>query len=670
MRLVGLSAFLLLLLWSATGAAQQEPRPPAVPLEPVQASTLDSQPVYRAHALAMHGTPKYAPDFTHFDYVNPNAPKGGTMRLGAEGTFDSFNPWNGKGNAASPGAESLMASSDDEAFTMYCLVCEEIIWPEDRSWVEFMINPAARWHDGTAITAEDVVFSFNTLREKGAPFYQYYYGGAGEARVLSERHVRFDFSDVGNRELPLIIGQMVLLPKHYWEGRDFSATTLEPPLTGGPYRIADFEPGRFYEIERVEDYWAAGHPVQRGQNNFDRIRVDYYFDTTAIRQALKGGLIDYREENQAKAWALDYDIAVVRDGWLRKETIANEIPAGMQGFVMNSRRPLFQDKLVRRALAYAFDFEWTNRNLFFDQYSRSYSYFSNSEMAATGLPEGRELEILEEYRGRLPEEVFSQPYEPPGTDGTGWPRDNLIKAMELLNQAGWEVRDFKLVNRETGEPFQFEVLLVSQAFERIVLPFVRNLARLGIDARVRLVDQSQYINRFRAFDFDMLVFTFGQSDSPGNEQRSYFSSDAADQPNSRNVAGIKDPVVDELIERLIRAQTREELVATVKAMDRVLLHGHYVIPQWFLGSDRILYWDKFSRPPEPTRHGSSTSWWWYDEVKAAALDARQPQVAESAAAEEGPAASGDGPGWFFWVGLILFALIAIRVGLTRRTRAS
>jgi microcin C transport system substrate-binding protein len=661
-----LFALAVLCLGASQAFAQADdtpPRPPAVPLEAVEAQPLDSQPIYRAHAIAMHGRPKYDGEFEHFDYINPDAPKGGRLRLGAEGTFDTFNPWNGKGNPISPGGQSLMVGSDDEAFTMYCLVCDEIIWPEDRSWVEFTMNPDARWHDGEPITVDDVIFSFNTLREEGAPFYRYYYGGAGEAVKVAEDRVRFNFADEGNRELPLIIGQMALIPKHYWEDRDFTATTLEPPLTSGPYRISDFEPGRFYVQARVEDYWGADHPTEVGQNNFDEIRTDYYFDTTAIRQALKAEEIDYRIETQAKAWALDYEIAAVEDGWLNKVVVPDSIPAGMQGFFMNTRRPLFKDAGVRRALAYAFDFEWTNRNLFFGQYERTESYFANSEMASSGLPEGRELEILEDYRGRVPEEVFTTPYAVPTTNGEGWPRDNLIAAMDILNEAGWELRDFKLVNQETGRPFEFEILLVSQAFERIVLPFVRNLSRLGIEARVRLVDQSQYINRVREFDFDMIVFSARQSDSPGNEQRTYFSSEAADQPNSRNVAGIKDPVVDELIERIIRAHSREELVATVRAMDRILLWGHYVVPQWYFGGSRILYWDKFSQPPEPTRHGTSYNWWWFDEEKAAALEERAPVEPQAE-----PSAEDSGPNWVLWAGIAFFAILVLWINRKPKQR--
>lgn len=573
-----------------------------------------------SHAIAMHGDPKYPADFPHFDYVNPNAPKGGTLRIAAQGTFDSFHPFIPKGNAANTGSvETLLTSSADEPFTEYGLIAESLEYPADRSWVIFNLRPEARWHDGEPITTDDVVWSFETLVAKGSPAYRFYYGSVAGAEKLGPRRVRFTFNEKGNRELPLIVGQLSILPKHFWEGRDFEKTTLEPPLGSGPYHVSEYEAGRYYIQERVEDYWGKDLAVNIGLHNFDRIRVDYYRDDTAIRLALKSGDIDYREENQSKAWAVDYDVPVVNKGWLNKELIRHRLPTGMQAFVMNTRRDVFSDIKVREALAYAFDFEWTNKNLFFGQYTRTESYFSNSELASRELPQGEELEILDRYRDRLPERVFSETYRAPSTDGSGWPRANLRKAFAVLREAGWVVREQKLVNEKTGQQMRFEILLVSPAFERIVLPMTRNLQRLGIDARVRLVDQTQYINRLRSFDFDMFIFTWGQSDSPGNEQRNYWSSAAADNPSSRNFAGIRDPVVDELIELVITAPTRESLVARTRALDRVLLAGFYVIPNWHIRADRVLHWDKFSRPAMATKNGVMTSRWWYDDVKAQAL---------------------------------------------------
>ena len=598
-RITGL--LLIVLLFAVGGSALAAPKP--------------------MHAIAMHGSPKYGPAFSHFDYVNPDAPKGGTLRLAVNGTFDSFNSFIPRGNpGAGSSIETLLTSSADEPFTEYGLIAESLEVPDDRSWVIFTLRPGARWHDGKPITVEDVIWSLQTLKTKGQPFFRFYYGSVVRAEKVGPRRVKFTFSEKGNRELPLIVGQMPILPKHYWQGRDFERTTLEPPLGSGPYRIASFEPGRYIITERVKDYWGKDLAVNKGQDNFERIRYDYYRDDTVIRQALKAGDIDFREENQAKAWALDYDVPAVRKGWLKKEEIRHYSPTGMQAFVYNTRRDIFKDWRVRKALSCAFDFEWTNKNLFFGQYTRTESYFSNSELAARGLPSGEELKILERYRGRIPEAVFTTPFKAPSTDGSGWPRDNLREAFKLLEQAGWVVRDMKLVNVRTGRPFEFEILLVSPAFERIVLPFVRNLKRLGIDARVRLVDESQYINRLRSFDFDMIITGWGESESPGNEQRSFWTSAAADSPAARNYAGIKDPVVDELVELVIKAPDRESLVARTRALDRVLLYGYYVIPNWHLRMQRILYWDKFSRPQVTPRTGTSISYWWFDEAKAARLE--------------------------------------------------
>ena len=574
------------------------------------------------HGLALHGEPRYDAGFQHFDYVNPVAPKGGTIRLAAQGTFDSFHEFIPKGNAADGLGllyDQLFVNSADEPFTAYGLIAQCIEIPEDRSWVVFTLRPDARWHDGRPITADDVIWTFETLITKGPPSFRFYYASVAGAEKLDEHRVRFTFKEKGNRELPLIIGQMSVLPRHYWRNRDFSRTTLTPPLGSGPYRIVSFEPGRNVVFERVPDYWGADLPVHRGQYNFHRIRYDYYRDATVIREALKAGEIDYRLENQAKAWAMDYDVRAVRQGWLIKEAVPHGRPAGMQAFVMNTRRPVFADRKVRQAISLAMDFEWINENLFFGQYTRTQSYFANSELAATGLPSDDELAILEPHRQRLPTDVFTTPYRAPATDGSGWTRENLLRAAALLHEAGWVIRDMKRVRAKTGEPLAFEILLVSNQFERIVLPFARNLKRLGIAVSVRLVDSSQYINRLRAFDFDMFVGVWGQSDSPGNEQRNYWSSASAHSPAARNFAGIRDKVVDELIELLIKSPDRPALVTRTRALDRVLLHGHYVVPNWHHTADRLLYWNKFSRPEHTAPSGISLHRWWYDEGKAARL---------------------------------------------------
>ena len=578
--------------------------------------------VLRAHAISMFDseTPRYPAGFRHFDYVNPDAPKGGSLRLASQGSFDSFHPFIPKGNAVSTGAvETLLVTSADEPFTGYGLIAESIEWPRDRSWVIFHLRPQARWHDGTPITAEDVAWSFETLVSQGNPQYRFYYSAVASAEALDAARVRFTFSESNNRELPLIVGQLPILPKHYWATRDFGATTLEPPLGSGPYQIREFEAGRFTIRERIEDYWGRDLAVRRGMQNFQTIRTDFFRDATPIRLALKAGDIDYRLENQAKAWAEDYNVSVVDKGWLKKELVANRRPTGMQAFVMNTRREQFSDPRVREALALAFDFEWTNRNLFNGQYTRTRSYFSNSDLAARGKPEGEELAVLEPFRGQVPEAVFGEAYAPPMTDGSGWLRENLRRANALLQDAGWAVQDLQLVNAKTGAPFRFEILLVSPAFERIVLPYVRNLKRLGIEAKVRLVDENQYINRFRQFDFDMMVWVWGQSETPGNEQYEYWSQAAADSAGSRNLAGVRDPVVDELIGLMLRSDSREQLNQRTRALDRVLSWGHYVVPHWHIRADRILYWDKFGRPETPVRTGVMTDRWWFDAERASAL---------------------------------------------------
>jgi microcin C transport system substrate-binding protein len=621
-----------------------------------------------SHAIAMHGEPKYGPGFKHFDYVNPNAPKGGELRLAADGTFDSFHPFIPRGTAADGSAmvfESLLTGSADEPFTEYGLLAETVEVPKDRSWVAFTLRREARWHDGRPVTVEDVIFSLETLRKQGAPFFRFYYQSVVKAEKTGERTVRFTFAKGDNRELPLIAGQLPILPRHYWEGRDFSRTTLEPPLGSGPYKVGAFETGRYVVFERVTDHWARDLPVNRGQNNFERIRYDYFRDPTVIREAVKAGSVDFWPENQAKAWAVDYDTPAVRRGWLKLKAFDNDRPAGMQGLVMNMRRPVFADPRVRHAMAHAFDFEWSNRALFFGQYKRSESYFSNSELAAEGLPGAEELKLLQPWRGKIPNEVFEREYRAPATDGSGWPRENLRRAFALLAQAGWEVRDMRLVNAKTGEPFSFEILLVSAGFERIVLPFVRNLARLGIDARVRVVDSSQYVNRVRAFDFDMFVASWGQSNSPGNEQRDFWGSNAAKSPGSRNYSGIAHPAVDALIDQLIAAPDRESLVTRTRALDRLLLWNHMVVPNWHAGNDRLVFWDKFGYPEPPPRNGTSTSFWWYDPQKAAAIGQA---IAADPKALKGGGAGKSSVAWFAALaGLLAVGWFLVRRAIRRTT---
>ena len=565
------------------------------------------------HGLAMHGQPKYPAGFAHFDYVNPDAPKGGELRLADLGPFDSLNPFITKGqtpDGATLPFDTLMESAADEPFSEYGLIAETVETPPDRAWVTFTLRPQARWHDGRAITADDVMFSFDILRNRGAPHFRFYYAGVERVEKLGERAVRFVFKPGDNRELPLILGQLPILPRHYWQGRAFDETTLEAPLGSGPYRIAKFEPGRFILYERVPDYWAKDLPTQKGRYNFDRIRYDIYRDSTVALEALKAGEYDLRAENEAKKWATAYgDWSAVKAGRAVLREYRHQMPSGMQGYAFNLRRPLFFDLRVRHALALAFDFEWTNRNLFYGQYARTNSYFDNSELAGRGLPAADELALLEPLRAQVPPEVFTQAFQSPVTDPDLGIRPNLRRAMALLEQAGWRVADGKLVDRN-GQPFRFEILLSSPAFERITLPFARNLARLGIDASVRTVDPTQYVNRVRGRDFDMIVQSWGQSLSPGNEQSMFWSSTAADQPGSGNVGGIRDPAVDRLVDAVIAAPDRTRLVAATRALDRVLSWNWYVIAQWHSPITRVAYWDKFGQPDGIPLQGWQLFTWW------------------------------------------------------------
>ncbi len=583
-----------------------------------------------AHAMAMHGQPKYGPAFPHFDYVNPGALKGGEDVRRGIGTFDSLNPFIIQGNPAGGVGliyDSLTTSSADEPFTQYCVLCLTMEVPEDRSWVEYELRDDAKWHDGRDITPADVIFSFEVLREKGAPFYRFYYRDIATVEQTGPRKVKFSFGDAQNPELPLIIGQLPILPAHYWESRDFSKPTLEVPLGSGPYRIADVKTGRSITLERVPDYWGRSHPTNIGRNNIDTLRFEYFRDPGVSRIALVSGDLDRMRENSSKAWATEYtDTRPVQDGKLILKEFPHQRTAPIQGFVFNLRKPMFQDRLVRQALTLAFDFEWSNKNLFYGAYARTDSFFDNSDLGSRGLVEdadAEEREILERFRGQLPEEVFTAEYRPPATDGSGTRgiRQNLRKAAGLLEEAGWVIRDGKRVNAETGEPFEFEILLGSQTFERIALPYARNLERLGIDASVRVVDASQYRERTDQFDYDMISGIWGQSESPGNEQLEYWSSDAAGRPGSRNYIGIEDPVIDELIELVVTAPNRESLIQRTRALDRALVWGNYVIPHWHITSDRIVYWDRYGIPETIPRQGVQLDTWWIDPDRAADIRA-------------------------------------------------
>lgn len=575
------------------------------------------------HAIALHGTPKYGPDFEHVEYVNPEAPKGGTIKSHVVGTFDSLNPFIIKGTPAAglnfirSGLvyQSLMQNAWDEPFTLYGVLAESIEVPEDRSWVAFNIRPEAKWNDGKPVTAEDVVWTFNTLTSKGTPFFKAYWHDVTNVTAESDKRVKFEFGVKGNAELPLIIAEMSILPKHFWEGKTFDQSSLEKPLGSGPYEVGEIDPGRAITYTRLDDWWGKDLPFFKGMYNFDKIEYDYYRDSNVALEAFFAGEYDVKLENTAKLWAQAYDAPPVKDGRISKEEIENQRPSGMQAFVYNIRRPLFQDPKVREALSYAFDFEWSNKQFAFGTYTRTDSYFENSELASSGLPSAEELALLEPHRGKIPDEVFTKTYAPPISDGSGNNRANLRTAMKLLDEAGWKL-GADGIREKDGQRLEFEILDSNPVFERWVLPFLKNLERIGVKANFRVVDTAQYQNRMTAFDFDMTISVFGQSGSPGNEQRDFWGSDKADLSGSRNYIGIKDPAVDDLIGQIIQAKSREDLVIKTRAMDRILLWNHYVIPMWHYPKWRIAYWNKLQRPQ--TLSGISpliTDTWWSTKVE-------------------------------------------------------
>jgi microcin C transport system substrate-binding protein len=593
-------------------------------LQPIAA--VASEPLKKHHALSLVGEPAYPPDFTHFDWVNPDAPKGGRVREMAFGTFDSTNPFSVKGNpVASIGLlyDSLLAASPDEASTSYGLIAEWVSYPDDFSSATFQLRPEARFHDGKPITPEDVIFSLEALK-KVHPHFAAYYKNVVKAEKVGDSQVRFVFDVTGNRELPLILGQLMILPKHYWEGkgsngepRDLAKSTLEIPVGSGPYRIKELDPGRSITYERVKNWWAKDLPVSKGQWNFDEIKLVYFRDPVPAFEAFKTGELDYWEEGSAKSWATRYDFDAVKRGQVVRERVPVVHVAPMQAFAMNVRRPQFQDRRVRQAFNLAFNFEWANKNLFYDEYKRVGSYFDGSPLKASGLPQGRELEILEEVRNQVPPEVFTTEWRNPvnaGPDEDG--RKHMAMAAKLIADAGYVLKDGVLTNA-AGVQLKAEFLNIQPDFERIILPYIGQLQKLGIKASVRTVDAAQYAGRVDKFDFDIMVKSFRQSESPGNEQRDFWGSAAADKDGSANVIGIKDPAVDKLIDKIILSKDRAELVAATHALDRVLLWNHYVVPQWYSPYQRIATWNVFARPAKlPTRNVSFLQVWWWDEGKA------------------------------------------------------
>lgn len=583
------------------------------------------------HAVALHGTPKYAADFTHLDYVNPDAPKGGTLKQHVIGSFDSLNPFIVKGEPAAGMSfirsglfyESLMQNSSDEPFTLYGIIAKDITIADDKSWVRFTLRDEATWHDGKPIIADDVIWTFDTLREKGQPFFKAYWGDVLEVVALSDKSVEFRFKVKGNAELPLIIAEMSILPKHYWtaEGRDFGKTSLDSPVASGPYKIGKIDAGRSIEYVRNPDWWGKDLPFFKGMNNFDRVVFDYYKDQSVAHEAFLSGDYDVKIEGIAKTWKENYTVPKERAKKLKKEEIHNSRPAGMVAFIYNIRRDVFQDVLVREALAYGFDFEWSNKQFAYGDYVRTQSYYENSPLASTGLPSEAELAFLNPHKDKIPSRVFTQEYQAPITDGSGNLRANLRTGMQLLEDAGYDriggdgVR-YKILADGTQRKLKFEILHYLPTYKRWVLPFVKNLRRMGVDANFRiLTDASSFQRRMDDFDFDMIIGAFGQSSSPGNEQREFWGSDKADIKGSRNYIGIKDPVIDEMVTGIIHAESREDLVTKTRAMDRILLANHYVIPMWHYPYWRIAYWDHIKRPENLSGISPmiTQTWWHADE---------------------------------------------------------
>jgi microcin C transport system substrate-binding protein len=570
---------------------------------------------------------KYKPGFTHFDYVNPDAPKGGDLNLSVAGTYDTFNPILSKGEAATGLTlvfETLLKSADDELLASYGLLAEGVSYPDDVSNATFRLRKEAKWTDGTPVTPDDVIFSFDKSKELN-PLLSNYYKHVVKAEKTGDRDVTFTFDEKDNKELPNILGQLTVLPKAWWQAsgpdgkpRDISRTTLEPVMGSGPYKIASFSPGAKIRYELRDDYWGKNVNVNVGENNFGSISYTYFSDRDVEFEAFRSGNIDYWYENSSNRWATGFDFPAFKDGRVKREELENPFRATgiMQALVPNMRRDIFKDERVREALNYAFDFEELNRTVAFNTYKRIDSYFWGTELASSGLPQGRELAILQGLKDQVSPEVFTTPYKNPVGGDPQKSRDNLRKAVGLLKEAGYEIRGNAMVNSKTGKPLSFEILLSSAFLERWAVPYAQNLRKIGVDARIRTVDPAQYTNRARAFDYDMIWNVWAETMNPGNEQADYWGSGSANQPGSRNYAGIADPAVDALIKMIIFAPNRDQQVAAIKAMDRVLLAHHYVMPLFYSNTARIAYWDKFTRPAElPTYSTGFPDIWWSKDAK-------------------------------------------------------
>jgi microcin C transport system substrate-binding protein len=605
----------------------------------------EDDPVTKSNAIAVLGKPALPPDFPYFPYVNPNAPKGGEVRLAFGGTFDNFNPFilrgtaplgmvgpwvilpGGSGSGSTVGHvwETLLISSADEADAAYGHLAQTIELPQSKMWVAFDLNPAAKFSDGTPVTAEDVAWTYRTLLAQGRPALRIQFANVKDVEVTGERRVVFHFKSNENREMPLLVGGLPVLPKHFFEGRDFSSPLTDPPIGSGPYRIASFEMGRNMVFQRNPDWWARDLPTGKGTNNFDRVRVDYYRDLTVAMEAFKGGQVDLRSENVSARWATFYDFPAVQNGLVIKQEFRHHLPTGLQGWAMNTRRKVFADPRVRNALGLVYDFEWANKNLFHGAYTRTESYFDNSDLASSGtLPQGDELKLLEPFRQELPPELFTQPFTLPVTDGSGNNREQSIQALKLMAEAGWTVKDRKLVDAD-GQQMTFTILLDDPSYERVALPYVDDIKRLGIDVRVRTVDPAQYQHVTDDFDYDMTIYIYSESDVPGNELRDYFSCASAKAVGSANLPGVCDPAVDAMIEKVVTAQDRPTLLTAAHALDRILLWRWYMVPEYSNQKFRVAWWNRFGYPDKPIREGFNFDTWWVDAAKAAATDAARRQ---------------------------------------------
>jgi microcin C transport system substrate-binding protein len=602
--------------------------------------TRADQSVTVSNGIAVLSTPALPSDFPYFPYVNPNAPKGGEVTLAAVGSYDSFNPfilrgtagagmvdpWVGMPGGAEAGSgvghvwESMLTPSADEIATAYCHICTTVEMPADRLWLAFNLRSDARFSDGAPITAEDVAWTYRTLLAQGRPSFRVQMADVQDVTVESPTRVVYHFKPNENRALPLIMGELPVLPAHWFKGRDFAEPLRDAPIGSGPYKITEFTLGRSITYQRDPNWWARDLPTARGTNNFDTVHIEYYRESTISMEAFKAGQVDLRSENISKRWATGYDFPAVQKGLVIRADLRHHLPTGMQGWAMNTRRAVFKDPLVREALSVAYDFEWANKNLFYGAYTRTLSYFSNSDLASSGVPSGDELALLEPFRNELPAELFTTPFTLPVTDGSGNNRPQLQQAIKLLERAGWHVKDMHLVN-DSGEPMHFSILLPDPSYERVALPYTQTLKHLGIDATVRTVDPAQYQHLTDDFDYDMTMQVYPQGDVPGNGLRDYFSCASAKAEGSMNLPGVCDPAVDALIDKVISAPDRTHLQAAARALDRVLLWRWYLAPGWGAQSFHIAYWDRFGNPERPIREGFNFDTWWVDAARANATDA-------------------------------------------------